>query len=105
MLPRVLFSSKWIKANPIPDNIKTIYEKGTFKKGDNFSNNDLHTLIDFYKDQLMKYPSDRESWDKIFGFNFSDTDEYEGIDQFYTEVEKWGYKLEFVPINKTEINS
>jgi len=30
----------------------------------------------------MKYPSDKESWDKIVGFNFSETDEYEGIDQF-----------------------
>lgn len=104
MLPKVLFSSRWVQDNQTPDDIKRIYGKGTFKKGDNFSKDDLHALIDFYKDQLMKYPSDKESWDKIFGFNFSDTDEYEGIDQFYNEVEKQGYKIEFVPISKNKID-
>ena len=105
MLPKVLFfSSKWIKANPTPDNIKTIYEKGTFKKGDNFSQNDLHALIDFYKDQLKKYPLPEESWNRIFDFDFSDTKKYKSIDQFYTEVERQGYKIEFVPINKGKID-
>jgi hypothetical protein len=104
MLPKVLFSSKWIKNNPTPDNIKKIYDEGTFKKGDDFDKNDLRILIDFYKNQLKKYPSADESWDKLFDFNFSDTKNYEGIDQFYTEVEKQGYNLEFVPVNKSKID-
>ena len=104
MLPKIFLSSaKWIKNNPTPDNIKKIYDKGTFKKGDNFSKNDLRILIDFYKNQLKKYPSAEESWDKLFDFDFSDTKNYEGIDQFYTEVEKQGYKLEFIPVNKNKI--
>jgi hypothetical protein len=104
MLPKVLFSKKWIDANPVPENIERIYKTGTFKKGDDFDIHDLHALIDFYKDQLKKYPSVEESWDKIFGFKLSDTKSYESIDQFYSEVEKQGYKLDFAPINKAKLD-
>ncbi|HRZ50462.1 MAG TPA: type V CRISPR-associated protein Cas12a/Cpf1 [Candidatus Paceibacterota bacterium] len=103
MLPKVLFSSKWVTNNPTPANIKKIYGKGTFKKGDNFNKNDLHILLDFYKNQLKKYPSEKESWDKIFNFDFSNTKSYESVDRFYAEVEKQGYKLEFIPVKKNKI--
>jgi len=104
MLPKVLFSKKWVEKNPTPEKITKIYKQETFKKGDKFNKKDLHNLIDFYKEQLKKYPSENESWDKIFNFNFSDTKNYEGIDQFYTEIEKQGYKLDFVDINKSKID-
>jgi CRISPR-associated protein Cpf1 len=49
---------------------------------------------------LKKYPSSSENWDKTFNFNFTDTNKFESIDQFYAEVEKQGYKIDFVAINK-----
>jgi hypothetical protein len=39
-----------------------------------------------------------ENW-QFFGFQFKKTEEYEDISQFYADVEKQGYKLDFVPIN------
>jgi hypothetical protein len=39
-----------------------------------------------------------ENW-QVFGFQFKKTEEYEDISQFYADVEKQGYKLDFVPIN------
>ena len=104
MLPKVLFSGSWTENNPTPAKIERIYEDGTFKKGTDFNKNDLHELIDFYKNELKKYPTVEENWNKIFGFKFSDTRVFESIDQFYTEVEKQGYKLEFISINKTKLD-
>jgi len=64
----------------------------------------LAKLIDFYKENLKKYPSEEESWDRLFAFGFSDTKSYKSIDQFYIEVDKQGYKLEFVTINKARLD-
>ena len=102
-LPKVLFSDKWTKINPIPENIGTIYQSGNFKKGDNFNLNALHKLIDFYKEQLEKYPTEN-NWQDLFEFNFSDTEKYESIDQFYNEVDKQGYKIDFISVNKLKID-
>jgi hypothetical protein len=99
-LPKVLFSAKWKKHNPTPSNIEKIYKDETFKKGENFVLKDLHALIDFYKEQLKKYPLENDNWNKMYNFNFSRTDLCMGIDGFYGEVDKQGYKIEFVPINK-----
>jgi hypothetical protein len=103
-LPKVLFSKKWTQKYPTPNEIKAIYDKGTFKKGVNFKLSDLHKLIDFYKEQLGKYPEENESWQKIFNFKFSNTDAFESVDKFYNQVDKQGYKLEFVSVSKTEID-
>lgn len=99
-LPKVLFSAKWLSKNSTPVEIKRIYKDGTFKKGDNFRSDDLYKLIEFFKEQLKKYPSVDESWQKVFGFDFSNTETYTGVDEFYNEVDKWGYRLDFVGINK-----
>lgn len=63
----------------------------------------LVKFIDFFKENLKKYPSEDESWNELFGFKFSDTEKYRSIDQFYIEVDKQGYKLDFIPINKAEL--
>lgn len=63
----------------------------------------LAKLINFYKENLKRYPSKDESWNKLFAFKFSNTETYRSIDQFYIEVDKQGYKLEFIPVNKTEL--
>ncbi|MBR6180622.1 MAG: type V CRISPR-associated protein Cas12a/Cpf1 [Prevotella sp.] len=88
MLPKVFFSkSREDEFAPSPSLIKK-YKCGTHKKGANFSLDDCHALIDFFKQSISKH----DDWSK-FGFTFSDTLKYEDISGFYREVEKQGYHL------------
>lgn len=92
MLPKVFFSAKGIKTYNPSKEILRIKEEGTFslKKGEAFSREDLIMLIDFYKSCISRH----EDWSK-FSFNFSPSDSYRDISEFYKEVEKGGYKLTF----------
>lgn len=99
MLPKVFFAKKNIDFyNPSPE-IYANYKKGTHKKGNIFSLEDCHNLIDFFKESISKH----EDWSK-FGFKFSDTASYNDISEFYREVEKQGYKLTYTDIDETYIN-
>ena len=99
MLPKVFFSdSKIAYFNP-SESIITNYEKGTHKKGDVFSLEDCHSLIDFFKTSLAKH----EDW-KHFNFKFSPTTTYEDLSGFYREVESQGYKITFHNISENYIN-
>ncbi len=100
MLPKIFFSQKWTELRPTPENIKEIYKKGSFKKGNSFSKHDLWQLIDFYKQSIKENPE----WE-CFEFQFKPTEYYESVDRFYNDVEKQGYKLNFVPINKNVLKS
>jgi CRISPR-associated protein Cpf1 len=75
------------------------YERGTHKKGDNFSLDDCHALIDFFKESIEKH----EDWSK-FDFRFSDTKTYEDLSGFYREVEQQGYKISFRNVSVEYIN-
>ncbi|GBF51616.1 putative CRISPR-associated protein Cpf1 [Leptospira ryugenii] len=100
MLPKVFFSEKGLlKFNP-SDEITSLYSEGRFKKGDKFSINSLHTLIDFYKKSLAVH----EDW-SVFNFKFDETSHYEDISQFYRQVESQGYKITFKPISKKYIDT
>lgn len=94
MLPKCLFPKSNRKQYGATDEILAIYDEGLFKKWENFSKEALHKIIDFYKQGIQLY----ENW-QVFGFQFKKTEEYEDISQFYADVEKQGYKLDFVPIN------
>lgn len=99
MLPKVFFSaSRKEQFNP-PEEIIRIRETETFKKGENFSIEDCHKIIDFFKESINKH----EDWSK-FDFKFSPTSEYEDISGFYREVEAQGYKLSFKKISSERIN-
>ena len=99
MLPKVFFSKKNIDFfDPSPE-LLTNYKNNTHKKGDNFSLNDCHTLIDFFKNSLNKH----EDW-KGFNFKFSDTNSYNDLSGFYREVEHQSYKVSFEPISTDYIN-
>ncbi|MFQ9383694.1 MAG: hypothetical protein ACLR1I_05620 [Ruminococcus sp.] len=65
MLPKVFFSEKCKKLLSPSDEILKIRKNGTFKKGDKFSLDDCHKLIDFYKESFKKYPN----W-LIYNFKF-----------------------------------
>lgn len=100
MLPKVFFSSSRIDEFAPSERIMANYNKGTHKKGDNFSLEDCHELIDFFKASINKH----EDW-KNFGFSFSDTSTYEDISAFYKEVEQQGYKVTFRPVSKSYIDT
>lgn len=99
MLPKVFFADSNIDYYRPSEKLLSNYEKGTHKKGDEFSIEDCHNLIDFFKTSIEKHPD----WSK-FGFNFSDTSTYKDMSDFYREVESQGYKLTFTDIDESYIN-
>lgn len=99
MLPKVFFSkSRMGEFKPSAQLLRN-YESGTHKKGDNFSLDDCHALIDFFKESIEKH----EDWSK-FDFKFSDTKTYEDLSGFYREVEQQGYKISFRNVSMEYIN-
>lgn len=99
MLPKCLIPKKDRHKYGATNEILAIYDSGAFKKSEKtFSQNALHTIIDFYKDALQQY----EDW-KVFNFTFKPTETYEDISQFYHDVEIQWYKLDFIPINAGEL--
>lgn len=105
MLPKVFFAKSNIKSPTnlkgyfdIPDAILRIREKESFKKGDTFSKTDLIKWIDFCKENINKYPD----W-QIFGFKFLPSNAYDDVSKFYNHIQKQGYKLDFMSINKAVI--
>ncbi|MDD6919811.1 MAG: type V CRISPR-associated protein Cas12a/Cpf1 [Eubacteriales bacterium] len=99
MLPKVFFSEKNIDVYAPSDNLMDKYNRGLHKKGENFDINFCHELIDFFKLSINKH----NDW-KHFNFQFSDTQEYENISEFYKEVNEQGYKLEFEDVSKAYID-
>ena len=99
MLPKVFFSKSHIDEYAPSDVIIENYKKGTHKKGADFSLQDCHRLIDFFKQSISKH----EDWSK-FGFQFSPTCSYEDISGFYREVEQQGYMLSTHPVSSAYID-
>jgi CRISPR-associated protein Cpf1 len=106
MLPKVFFSKKGLENYPAPAEILSIYESGAFKKGESFNLASCHKLIDFFKEKIPKYrvdQHDKHGW-AVFGFDFSPTQSYQDISDFYREVESQGYKLWFNQVSESYIN-
>lgn len=99
MLPKVFFSKSRIDEFAPSQSLLDAYEKGSHKKGTNFSLNDCHNLIDFFKQSIAKH----EDWKK-FPFDFSDTSSYEDISGFYREVEQQGYMLSYRNVSAAYID-
>lgn len=100
MLPKVFFSKSRIDEFAPCDEILTKYEQGTHKKGDYFSLQDCHNLIDFFKASIEKH----HDW-RNFEFQFSNTNTYEDLSDFYREVENQGYKVSFRNVSVDYINT
>lgn len=90
MLPKVFFTKGNKDKYEPSEEIIRIYEEKTFKTGDNFNINDLHKLIDFYKESVKKNPE----W-SCYNFNFKPTKEYQKINEFYEETDTQGYNITF----------
>lgn len=99
MLPKVFFSKSRIDEFAPSAAIIEAYQRGTHKKGANFSLADCYRLIDFFKQSIAKH----EDWSK-FPFSFSDTSSYEDISGFYREVEQQGYMLGHRKVSVSFIN-
>lgn len=99
MLPKVFFSNSRIDEFKPSDELLKNYSEGRHKKGEKFDIVFCHELIDFFKKSISLH----EDW-KNFDFNFSDTRTYEDISQFYNEVEKQGYKIQFKEYDEDYIN-
>jgi len=93
MLPKVFFSEKNKGYYAPSEEISKGYDADKHKKGENFDICFCHKLIDFFKESIQK----NEDW-KIFDFKFSPTESYVDISGFYQEVERQGYKIQFVDI-------
>ncbi len=98
MLPKVFFSKKNIWFFVPSKEILQIREKESFKQGDNFNLEDLHKWIDFMKQSLQKHLERRD-----YNFKFKPTEEYQNINEFYSDVEKQWYKLHFVKVNAEKL--
>lgn len=99
MLPKVFFANSNISYFAPSDEILSIRQRESFKKGDNFSQHDCHAMIDFYKASIAKHPE----WNQ-FGFSFRPTEEYADIGAFFREVKDQGYKIRFVTVPERYIN-
>lgn len=99
MLPKVFFSKSRIQEFAPSKEIIDSYQRGTHKKGTNFSIKDCRRLIDFFKQSIAKH----DDWCK-FPFKFSDTSTYEDISGFYREVEQQGYMLSYRYVSVSFIN-
>ena len=100
MLPKVLLVSK--KAQELfhpPADLLERYHAGDYKKGPSFDLAFCRRLIDFYKSSIAAHPD----WSK-FGFRFSPTSSYNGIDEFYREVSEQGYRISFenIPVEAVD---
>lgn len=100
MLPKVFFSNSRIGEFAPSTKLLENYKNDTHKKGDKFSLNDCHALIDFFKASIQKH----EDW-KHFGFDFSPTSSYEDLSGFYREVEQQGYKITYKNIDSKYIDT
>lgn len=99
-LPRIIFSSDNLSIYNPSKSILKIREAKSFKEGKNFKLKDCHKFIDFYKESISK----NEDWSR-FDFKFSKTSSYENISEFYREVERQGYNLDFKKVSKFYIDS
>ena len=98
-MPRIAFAKSREKDFHPTEEIKRNYELGKHKVGENFDLNYCHELIDYFKKVLKT----NEDW-KVFDFNFSETNLYNNISDFYKEVDSQMYSLKFKKINAEYIN-
>ena len=99
MLPKVFFAKSNVDYYDPTGKYTKVYEKGTFKKGKDFVDKDLRTIIDFYKESINKHGD----WSK-FNFVFRDTKDYTDIADFYNDISMQGYNVSFVKISKDYVD-
>ena len=102
MMPKVCFSTKGLDFFKPSTEIINIYKNNEFKIGETFSLQSMQKLISFYIDCLGKY----DGW-KCYSFEYiKKPNEYlKNIGEFYSDVAKSGYKLDFEEISSDYIET
>lgn len=99
MLPKVFFATKNIDTFQPSDRILDIRKRESFKKGATFNKAECHEFIDYFKESIEKH----DDWSQ-FGFEFSPTESYNDISEFYREISDQGYSVRFNKISKNYID-
>lgn len=99
MLPKVFFATKNIDTFQPSDRILDIRKRESFKKGTTFNKAECHEFIDYFKESIEKH----DDWSQ-FGFEFSPTESYNDISEFYREISDQGYSVRFNKISKNYID-
>lgn len=108
MLPKVFFSAKNIAYYAPDEEILRIRNHSSHTKGgkpqdgyekQDFNLKDCWKMINFFKASIERHPE----W-KNFGFQFSETENYDSIDGFYREVEAQGYNISYSSVPENYIH-
>lgn len=99
MLPKVFFAASNAAVFEPSEKILDIRKRESFKKGKDFNIDDCHEFINFFKKSITKH----SDWSQ-FGFEFSPTESYNDISEFYNEVKRQGYMIKFKNIPESYIN-
>lgn len=99
MLPKVFFASKNIDTFQPSDRILDIRKRESFKKGATFNKSECHEFINYFKDSIEKHGD----WSQ-FGFEFTPTENYNDISEFYREISDQGYSVSFNKISKNYVD-
>lgn len=99
MLPKVFFASKNVDTFQPSDRILDIRKRESFKKGATFNKSECHEFIDYFKESIEKH----DDWSQ-FGFEFSPTENYNDISEFYREISDQGYSVSFNKISKNYVD-
>lgn len=99
MLPKVFFASKNIDTFQPSNRILDIRKRESFKKGATFNKSECHEFIDYFKESIEKH----DDWSQ-FGFEFSPTESYNDISEFYREISDQGYSVSFNKISKNYVD-
>ena len=85
-----------LKEIHFPTEIWKIKKKESYKKGDSFNKEDLVKIIDFYKGIAKEY------WSH-FNLSFKNSDQYKDFNDFTSDIDSQGYKLNFDKIKSSYI--
>lgn len=99
MLPKIAFAASNAELYQPTDEILRIRKEGSYKAGKTFNLEDLHTLIDFYKQCMARNPK----WSQV-KFPWKPTAEYTSIKQFTDDFIGYDYVIEFQSIDEEYIN-
>ena len=94
MLPKIAFAGKNAGLYQPSEEILRIREQGSYKAGATFNLDDLHKLIDFYKQVMTLNPK----WSHV-KFPWKETEEYTSIKQFTDDFTGYDYMIEFQPVD------
>lgn len=99
MLPKVFFATKNIDVFQPSDRILDIRKIESFKKGATFNKAECHEFIDYFKESIEKH----DDWSQ-FGFEFTPTEKYNDISEFYREISDQGYSVSFNKLSKSYVD-